>query len=256
MHLVLGPGGIGGVFSISGCVCGLKNFDDIIEVSGSSAGSIIGFLICMGFSPTQIKKIVLGVDISKFKIFNIKNFFKNFGFVEWSHLINELGTYIYDIENITFKDLRKKFYVSAFCLNTSKIHYFSRDTDPDMPVIQAVCMSCSIPFVFESLLYKGYRYIDSFIYEVIPLVPFLDKKKNDVTIIKTLDNCSAFTEIKTFKDFIFSIVDIILTNRQSDLSGGYNVYELNIDRSKLVNFNLTNDDCEQLYMDGFLMSHT
>lgn len=256
MYLILGPGGLGGVYSIAGCACGLKEFDEITEVSGSSAGSVIGFLICMGFSPTQIKKIVLGVDRSKMKVFNIKNFLKNFGFIEWVHLRNELGLYIYDLENITFKDLRKKFYVSAYCLNTRKVHYFSRDTDPDMPVIQAVCMSCSIPFVFESLTYKGYNYIDSFVYEVLPLVPFLDKKKSDVIVIKTLDNSSCFSEIKTFKDFIFVIVDIFLTNRQNDLTGGYKVYELIVDKSKLVNLKLTDDDCDQLYTDGFLMSHT
>jgi len=256
MYLVLGPGGLGGIFTISGCVCGLKEFYSIIEVAGSSAGSIIGFLICMGFSPNQIKKIVLGIDRSKMKIFSVKNFIKNFGFIEWVHLRNELGLYINDLENITFKDLSKKFYVSAFCLNTGKIRYFCRDTDPDMPVIQAVCMSCSIPFVFESLTYKGYNYIDSFVYEVLPMVPFLHKKKSDVIVIKLIHNSSYFSEIKTLKDFVFAIVDILLGNRQNDLDGGYRVYDLNLHTKDLLNLHMTDDECDQIYTDGFLMSHT
>ena len=46
----------------------------------------------------------------------------------------------------TFSDIDKKIYISAFCVNTSKTVYFSKDSHPDMKVIDAIVYEYSSSF--------------------------------------------------------------------------------------------------------------
>jgi NTE family protein len=45
-----------------------------------------------------------------------------------------------------------------------------------MKVIDALCMSIAIPFVFSSYRYNGLVYIDGGTLETLPTAPFLDEK--------------------------------------------------------------------------------
>ena len=51
-----------------------------------------------------------------------------------------------------------------------------------MYVIDAVCMSMSIPFIFTSTTYKGKTYVDGGLIEKYPFLTFIDKKPYEVHI--------------------------------------------------------------------------
>jgi len=146
-YLVLGPGAMG-IYAMIGRLKRInKELRDVQEISGASAGSILALFLALGMSVDKILRISLSLDISEFVKVNIALFFNKFGFVDVEPIRKKL------IEvcgcNPTFKELKKKIYVAAFCLNSSKTEYFSVDTHPDMKVIDAVCMSIAIPLVFE-----------------------------------------------------------------------------------------------------------
>ena len=61
--------------------------------------------------------------------------------------------------------------------------YFSRDTHPDMKVIDAVIMSMSIPVVFATSMYDGKTYVDGSTTEFHPVAPFYDKRPTDVAVV-------------------------------------------------------------------------
>ena len=251
MHLILSPGGVGGIYKIGGCVCGMPDFDDIQEVSGSSAGAVIGLLICMGFQPNQIKEILFKSDLTILKKFDFKALFTSFGLSKWDEMKKHYQILLGS--DPTFSELPKKLYVSAFCLNTSKVVYFSRDTHPNMKVIDAVTLSASIPIVFEAQLFEGYRYVDAAIYEKAPIAPFLHIKKEDVMLIDCMDSDITFEDVSTFKNFLVSLSGILLRNRQcADIC--YKRIQLDIPHDTLINFNLTHEQKNKLFIDGFLMS--
>jgi len=153
------------------------------------------------------------MDFSEMTKVDLKTFINSFGFIHHEFIKRKL------IElwggNPTFKELKKKLYVSAYCLNTLEVEYFSRDTHPDMHVIDAVCASISIPIVFASFSYNGKKYVDGATNESIPAVPFLHKHFSDVMCVKILHNPSREMKIDTLLDYFKCIALTGYKNRQT-----------------------------------------
>ena len=210
-YLVLGPASMG-IYAFLGR---LKSMEDslgtIKEISGSSAGSILALFWAIDMSIDDMIDISLNVDLSDFVKLNIGTFFNKFGFVEIEPIRDKL------VEicgcDPTFRELKKKIHVSAFCLNTSKTEYFSVDTHPDMKVIDAVCMSIAIPLIFASSEYEGKTYIDGGTVEEYPMNPFIGKKPHEVTCVKLVMDDIYKETLDNPKDFVEALIRSTLKNR-------------------------------------------
>lgn len=248
-YLVLGPGAMG-LFAILGHLSTL-DLSEIKEISGSSAGSILGFLLCIGMSPKEILDVTLSIDIEKiYRNVNIGSIIKNFGMISSLTVKETLLMCSYG-KDPTFSELQKDLYISSFCLNTQKTVYFSKHTHPNMSVIQAVCMSMAIPIIFSSVLYEGYRYIDGATEEKIPINPFLNKSPDDIYAIEVSSCGSDFnTEINNIKDFASSLLSVFLRNRYC-YNNLKNKKVLVVSNKDALNFVMTHDQKLELYSRGF-----
>ena len=136
-----------GIYSLIGALKARESsLVDVKEISGSSAGSIIALFLAVGMSVDEILKISLSLDVSQLMKIRITSFYSKFGFVDISPIRKKLVEICG--HDPTFNELDMKIYISAFCLNTSETVYFSKDTHPDMKVIDAVCMSMAVPVIF------------------------------------------------------------------------------------------------------------
>jgi predicted acylesterase/phospholipase RssA len=222
--------------------------DSVKEVSGSSAGSILALFWAMGMSVDDMIDVSLNVDISEFVKLNIGTFFNKFGFVE----IEPIREKLVDICGCdpTFRELEKKIYVSAFCLNTSKTEYFSVDTHPDMKVIDAVCMSIAIPMIFASSEYNGNTYIDGGTVEEYPMNPFMDKKPHEVGCVKlVLDDVYKET-VDNPKDFLEALIRSTLKNRVS-YDEKCIMIPVNVGDAGIFDFNMTYEEKIKLVNIGY-----
>ncbi len=95
-----------------------------------------------------------------------------------------------------------KIYISAFCMHTSETVYFSKETHPDMNVIDAVCMSMAVPCIFACGKYEGQTYVDGGMKEEFPLTPFFVKKPHEVTSIIIMFIRQYHVDILTPKQFV------------------------------------------------------
>jgi len=210
-YLVLGPASMG-IYAFLGRLKSMEeSLGTVKEISGSSAGSILALFWAIDMSIDDMIEISLNVDLSDFVKLNIGTFFNKFGFVEIEPIRDKL------VEicgcDPTFRELKKKIYVSAFCLNTSKTEYFSVDTHPDMKVIDAVCMSIAIPLIFASSEYEGKTYVDGGTVEEYPMNPFIGKKPHEVTCVKLVMDDIFKETIDNPKDFLESLIRSTLKNR-------------------------------------------
>ena len=115
-YLVLGPASMG-IYAFLGRLKSMgKSMDTVQEISGSSAGSILALFWATGMTVDDMLDVCMNVEISDFVKLNIGTFFNKFGFVETEPIRNKLV----DICGCdpTFRELKRKIYVSAFCLNT------------------------------------------------------------------------------------------------------------------------------------------
>jgi NTE family protein len=170
-HLVIGPGAIG-FFALMGALNRMHeegSLKDLESLSGSSAGAL---LVCMtAVYNFDFKKMLWDstkVPIHKLKP-QIKSLFESYGLVPPETIKELVRTCIPDI---TFKELLERFpikiHLAAYCVELSQTHYFSADTHPDMSIVDAVCMSISVPLLFSSFKHGPWTYFDGAAAETAP----------------------------------------------------------------------------------------
>jgi len=254
MSLVIGPGSLG-FFSMLGVLQVLEDkgrLSNVHEISGCSAGSIIGLLMSIK-NPYKVKEILdvsLSIDIAKYTQLSLQTFFSSFGFVPHEP-IKELLVELCRGTNPKFKELKKKLIVSACCVNTQQTEYFSVDTHPDMYVIDAVCMSISIPVFFSSYVFQDKMYIDGGTLEKVPLGPFLHKDPSEIMIVY-INNVRRYkTEIKGIQDFIMACVDTYVNNMEFPCEFlKYEKYGIDSDVYDFGNFSLDYDTKMKMFVFG------
>jgi predicted acylesterase/phospholipase RssA len=245
MYVVIGPGAMG-TFAYFGALSAL-GLDRVDEVSGCSAGAILGLLICTGKTIEEIRDFIFNVNIKELTKVNILSLINNFGFISHGPIKKLLKEFCGDP---TFKDLSKKLYVTSYCLNKMETEYFSVDNSPDMSVVDAVCMSMSVPFLFESVKYNTYRYVDGATCEHYPMLAFLHKDPKDVLIIRLERHKKCIPEIKNIKEFIMCLVNIA---SESPLAYKSFSREITIDiiGVNIFDFLMSDDDKMKLYVIGY-----
>tara|TARA_B110000977_G_scaffold13286_1_gene16827 strand:+ start:10529 stop:11254 length:726 start_codon:yes stop_codon:yes gene_type:complete len=238
-----------GIFSLIGALKARETaLADVREISGSSAGAILALFLALGMSVDEILDLSLSLDIPTFVKIRLGSFFNKFGFVDMGPIRKKL----IDIcgSDPTFSDLDMKIYVSAFCLNTSETVYFSKDSHPDMKVIDAVCMSMAVPFIFACGSYENRTYVDGGVKEEFPLTPFLDKKPHEITCMKIKMDRIYQDTIDTPKQFVDTIIRSALSNRVvCDMP--IEIIETNVGDINVFNFSMDYEQKVKLYTIGY-----
>jgi predicted acylesterase/phospholipase RssA len=248
-YLILGPASMG-IFSLIGALKARESkLADVQEISGSSAGAIIALFLAKGMSIDEILNLSLSINIPSFVKIRIGSFFNKFGFVDMGPIRKKLV----DIcgSDPTFDDLEMKIYVSAFCMNSGETVYFSKDTHPNMKVIDAVCMSMAVPFIFACGTYNGETYVDGGTKEQYPLVPFLQKKPHEVFCMKIKMDQRYQEKIDNPRQFVETLIRSTLSNRVEDVHP-IEVLEINVKNTNIFDFNMSYEEKVRLYNLGYL----
>ena len=161
-----------------------KNYIDMEEIEsiyGTSAGAITGFLLCIKYNLKEICDYFVNdclyEDIFSISIQNILNLFKKKGLFDKKSL-NLLFKPILKKANIPININFKELYeVSKITLNiftfektTKKIIKFNHITHPNLSVMKALYMSCSVPYIFSPIIEDNKLYTDLFLINNYPIV--------------------------------------------------------------------------------------
>lgn len=187
----------------------------------------------------------MDMDIKELTTYNIRTFLDKYGLIDHSQIRERLMSICGG--NPTFSELSKKVYVSAFNVNLGRTEYFSRDTHPDMNVIDAVCMSISVPFLFSSFKYKDYLYIDGGVMERYPGIPFIGRSPQEVLVIK-ITTAPYSGEVNTFKQFVSALVTATMENSQQSYDGMFTNVNLDISGINAFDFNMSYEERLKLFL--------
>jgi predicted acylesterase/phospholipase RssA len=185
-HLAIGPGAMG-FYLYLGTLARLKDkgkLEELEEISGASAGSILGFMYCLMKGDIQkILEYSIRIPVKDVMKPNLKILIKKFGLISASKIRKILADVCmkeYSRNDITFKELYEfypiKLHITAYCVQLEKTTYFSVDTSPETSVLDVICASIAIPFLFSSVKLDGMNYIDGGSAETTPSGSFLGKK--------------------------------------------------------------------------------
>lgn len=149
---------------------------NIVNYVGTSIGSIICYLLAIGYTPIEIMiYICTHAIVEKMQSFNLISMVNGFGAVSYRPIQECLENMtLHKIERfITLKELKEKFNKNLYCttynLTLDKIEYISAETHPDMPCLIALKMSSNVPFLFEKFKYTGHYYTDGGVCNNFPI---------------------------------------------------------------------------------------
>lgn len=221
--LVLGSGGVKGYMLIGGLSFLARNgyLKNINHICGVSVGSIIALLYMCGYSPADMIKLSLNLNVPQVslnQILSITTKLLSQGYLyDLKPLITQIDTYLkaHNFNNLTFKDLFNytniTFSVIAYDMTANKKVYFSHLTHPDMLCLDAVRLSCALPILFEEQIYQEHCYIDGAFVSPCPLEVF-DAGLDVLALITEMDLDQARTNINVL-DKIMTIYEILARDK-------------------------------------------
>jgi len=231
-YLVLSSGGIKSFCFLNklksmednGCL------SDLHAISGSSAGSAIGFLLCIhpvSFIFNELKQSDI-LPLFRKEHVKLSSLFSHYGLNNCNHIESTLRNVLFkwkSIHNISFKDFFEltniHFFVNASNMNTQKTEYFSHFTTPDTDVVTALLMSMCIPFYFTPIKHNDFFYNDGAILDTAPISPFftffkIKNKKEIFVFLNSEDTLSS--NVTNIFDYIFFFINslrLFLQNRNN-----------------------------------------
>jgi len=134
---------------------------------GTSVGSMICFLISIGYTPIElIVSICTSQIFDKVRNIDIISLSNNEGGIDWNIINEYLETLtIKKIGKlVTFQELYdeydKDLTAVTFNYTDKKAEYLSRHSHPNMNCLLAIKMSCNIPLIFKPFEYENKYYVD------------------------------------------------------------------------------------------------
>lgn len=223
--IALSGGGVKGAAHIGVIKAFEENNIKIDAIGGTSAGSIVGALYSMGYTPDEMLKLFNYFSKTIFQkgvIYNIpqgnSTFSVNMGGLvsgeNISFAIRESARY----KKISkFSDIKMPIVIPAVDIDEGKKYVFTNSEKEkeyyikDAPIDTAVRASSSYPGIFATCLYKTHKFVDGGIIDNIPVDEVKDLDVDKVIAVKfSIDN---ETKVKGVKRTIFKSLDLIYEER-------------------------------------------
>ena len=226
--------------------------DDLEAVSGASAGALLGFLFCLTKGdPTKVLDFALNVPVKQIMKPNIKCLLKDYGLIPHTKIRKVLASAcrsFIEKDDVTFQELYElypiKLYVSAYCVDFMKTVYFSIETTPTMSVLDAVCASIAIPFLFSSVKLKdGWNYIDGGSAESTPGGPFLGQEAFALKL--------AWNRLEKVKDIKTYALSILYSTMKLRHAYDFPLLDLELPGDDMFDFGASNDSKLKMFLKGF-----
>ena len=258
-YVALGPAGVG-FFSLLGTMKMLqdKNKLDLEEISGASAGALVGFLyLLMEGDVEKILDETMNVDLKSVTKVSIRSFLTNYGFINVDgakKIIRTICKKYMGNSDPTFIEFyekyQKKLHIATYCVSEGQTVYFNVDSYPNIKVIDALCASIAVPYLFASQTIEGKVYSDGGLAENIPAAPFLSRKASDVCSVRVLVKNKPVTEIHDLKEYSERLVYSLFKHRTD-----YDTTKItvNLGEFDIFNFKLPDKDKLEIFVKGYLV---
>lgn len=263
-NLVLSGGSTRGIAHI-GAISKLIDAQllDLTKIKGlasTSAGSMLGMLIVLGFTIDQIWEFILSIDFEKLISPNFFLFAGKCGIESgqiFYNIIEGILSKTTGINNINFEQLYEitkiSYTVVGSCLTAKKAVYFNHINTPKFRVSVALRISMSIPGFFTPVVIDNKTYIDGSIIDNYPIELFHDKLDKTIGIII----CNEYdTDYKYPEEYCMSIINLFMhiCYKKDETKYKENTIYINknITKMSMFDFKLDINKKKEIYQSGVL----
>ena len=247
--ICLSGGGIKG-FSFIGALEYMEeqnkiNISEINNWVGTSAGSLVSFILSIDYSIKDLKEFVLDFNFKKLiPDVDIDNLFNHHGIDNGDKIMLIMKNFLkekLDLDDITFEDhmkiTNKKLTIIGTNYSKGIEAVFNHILTPKMSVLLAIRISMSVPIIFTPVLYENDYYIDGGFVNNFPL-----DQCNPLYTLGIYIKNSVGMKMKDIFTLATGCMGIIADtiSRKSCLNN-YNVIEIENCDNEVTNFNLDYD---------------
>jgi NTE family protein len=175
--IILSGGGTKGFCTLGALQYMYDNFlikEDNKYFIGTSIGSIISYLLAIGYKPIEIVVYLCSNNVFELLLTNFSNTLWS-GIYDYSIISKHCETMTLNKLNYipTLKELKeilkKELIICSYNLTKHKREYISYLNYPNLSCIDAIRMSSSIPFIFNECIYNNDEYIDGGVIDNFPI---------------------------------------------------------------------------------------
>lgn len=245
-HIIISGGAYKGLYELGALkYLSQKQFyslENIKSIHGTSIGGLIGALLCMDMDWETLDNYVINrpwhkiTNVSPLMLFDI---LPKKGLLSIDFFTSALEPVLKSRQmepSITLGELYEKtnidLYLYTIELNTFMLTALSHKTHFDLPLINAIYMSCCLPYIFQPAWYNDSFYIDGGLLNNYPIERCIENdeiKKNEILGIKfqtTETNYSLKEDANIFEYGYFLYKKMVKThNTKNDL---YHIHKNNI----------------------------
>jgi predicted acylesterase/phospholipase RssA len=223
-HLVISGGGPS-MIQVLGAIQHLEEKEficlkNIETIYGTSAGAIVGVLLCLGFDWETINDYIIKRpwhDVFPIKVQSLLEAYTKKGLFGIS-TIKKCFKPLLDAKDISMNiNLEEFFNLShielhffSFEINEYKIHDISYLTHPKLSLMQAIHMTCSLPVLFSPVCVEDKCYIDGGVFCNYPLNYCIESGKSLDEILGIKNKYSSEAPIinaeSTIMDFLLGFI--------------------------------------------------
>ncbi len=183
---------------------------------GVSIGAVLSTLLALDYSVTEIEDLFVKTKLDDVYYRSTWQLFSTYGFDSGQRarawLQKTFRAKGYD-SDLTFAQLfshtGKQLFIGVTCLNTSSFELFSPHHESSCKIIEAVCMSISVPFLFSPVTYQNKIYMDGAMTCILPLHHFPEDDNESLAIYMSTTQACAL-ELTGMTGFLSAVVDVLL----------------------------------------------
>lgn len=223
--------------------------DNINHWAGTSAGSMLSFILSLGYSIKDVKEFIIGFNFLKLiPEPKIDNIIENHGIDNGDKIMIIIKNFLkekYNMDDITYEEhyklTNKKLTIIGTNYTKGTEIVFNHINTPTMSVLLSVRISISIPVIFTPVLYNDDMYLDGGIVNNFPL----NHCNKETTLGLYIKNSTSNKLTNIFTLLIGCVgmfCDTVSRKYCPDINfNDYNIIEIENYDAELTNFNLDID---------------
>ena len=243
-NLVLAGGGAKNLFIIG--LLQKININDVSNYAGVSSGSIVIYLLSIGYTPFEIEQLAIELDLTSFmgepSIENILLLKSITNLDNLKVVLQTLTNYKFKKDSITFQELYTKtnkiIHIGVTSLTNTNFTIFNYENYPNVNIIDAILASCSLPGIFPPYKINNSYYCDGGVLNNCPIDIFQNDIKNTIAFMFEIPPYSNNFNILQYISFA---IGMPFKNRTKTLLSKYpdNIIVFKDNKIPFVDFNLT-----------------
>lgn len=258
--LVLSGGGMKGCYLLGALqyLYDQTRLENVRSFYGTSIGGVISALLIVGYTPIEIFVYIVTHKVQEsLGQFN-RNILERKCLLDTTAMIGFLTAMLAAKLGAipTLGELQQRF-GKELCVVTvardrvTEPMYLSSRTHPDMPLVQALHMTISIPFVFGYALYDGRKYIDGGLIDNFPILYASEREAR----VFGLDLCGPCAESPDLGSEFMAIATAPMTyiseRNKRQLRGHARYLDIVTGSEVAVNFGQTSAAMYEMFVGGF-----